>query len=73
MDNLVMTALAPFQYLAGYTYAQGYITGSTYNTGIVDAGLPNPNVTWETATNTDIGLDLGFFPRKIGIRVYLFL
>ena len=57
--------IAPFQYLTGYVFSQGYITGSTYNTGIVDAGLPNPNVTWETATNSDIGLDLGFLHGKL--------
>jgi TonB-linked SusC/RagA family outer membrane protein len=57
--------ISPFQYLTGYVLSTGYITGNNYNTGIVDAGLPNPNVTWETATNTDLGLDLGFFHGKL--------
>src|SRR5262249_18932644 len=64
--------IAPFQYLAGYQFAQGYITGSTYNAGIIDAGLPNPNVTWETATNHDFGLDMGFFNGKLETELTYF-
>lgn len=58
--------ISPFQYLTGYVFSGGYVTGSNvFNTGIVDAGLPNRNVTWETATNTDIGLDMSFFNGKL--------
>jgi TonB-linked SusC/RagA family outer membrane protein len=64
--------ISPYQYLAGYTYGAGYVLGSTYHPGITNAGEPNPNVTWETATNTDIGLDLGFFTGKLEAELTYF-
>jgi TonB-linked SusC/RagA family outer membrane protein len=61
-----------YQYLSSYIFAPGYITGSTYNTGISNTGIANPNVTWETATNTDIGLDLGLFNSALVIEMTYF-
>jgi TonB-linked SusC/RagA family outer membrane protein len=55
----------PFYYKQGYTYSNGYMVGSTYYTGIMDTGIPNESITWETATNTNCGLDFGIFDGKL--------
>lgn len=54
-----------YQYLAGFQFAAGSVFGNGYNKGIRDTGIPNLNITWETATNTDIGLEFGFLGGKL--------
>lgn len=51
-----------FQYLSAYTFqgvTGGIFGGSTpvASTGAVSTGTPNPNVTWEVANTTNIGLE----------------
>jgi TonB-linked SusC/RagA family outer membrane protein len=51
---------APFQYLTSYGLNNSYVFGGTspYQTqGIMENIQANPNITWETAKKTDIGLD----------------
>lgn len=61
-----------FQYLSGFRYGSGSIIGGNYQSGLVDTGIPNPNITWETATNTDIGLEFGLFNGVISGEVDYF-
>ncbi|MFD2569512.1 SusC/RagA family TonB-linked outer membrane protein [Spirosoma soli] len=46
---------------------RGYVFGQTktYYDGLVLNGLPNPNLTWENQTQTDIGLDAGFLNGRL--------
>lgn len=50
---------ANFQYLTGYDYPSGnYIFDGQVIPALGFRGLPNPNITWFTATTKNIGLDL---------------
>ncbi|MBC8151419.1 MAG: SusC/RagA family TonB-linked outer membrane protein, partial [Bacteroidetes bacterium] len=46
---------------------RGYVFGrtKTYYDGLVLNGLPNPNLTWENQTQSDIGLDASFLNGRI--------
>lgn len=57
--------VAAFQYLSGYKYNSGAVIGGNYQAGITDTGMANPNITWETASNTDIGVDFGFLGGRL--------
>jgi TonB-linked SusC/RagA family outer membrane protein len=62
----------PFQYLSGFNVINGAYIGSGYQKGINDTGIPNPNITWETATNTDIGFEFGVINEKITGEIVYF-
>lgn len=53
--------VGPYQYLTSYGYGNNYAFGGTTNQGLVQTGAPNPNITWEVAKTTDIGLETGLF------------
>lgn len=57
--------VAAFQYLSGFRFGSGSVIGGSYQSGVADLGIPNPNITWETATNTDVGLEFGLFNGKV--------
>lgn len=53
---------------AGIYTAQGAYTATyKYNNaaGIVNTSMPNPNLTWETTTQVDLGIDAGFLKDKV--------
>ncbi len=65
-----MLAGDPFQYLAGYELrGNAYIFGTS---GLVQGSRvamePNPNITWEISTKTDIGLDLNMWDGLLGVE-----
>lgn len=49
-----------FQYLQVYNIEEAAVFGenSVLSTGLTPATTPNPNITWETAEKTNIGIDL---------------
>ena len=57
-----------FQYLSNFKFSGGSVIGGSYQKGIVDTGIANPLITWEKATTTDIGFDLGLFDNKLAIE-----
>lgn len=68
-------AIPNFQYLA--TVATGGVGAGNYYTfgdktaqspGAYPNILPNPNVTWETSTQTDIGLDANFLNSRLTLN-----
>src|ERR1035437_3407090 len=63
-----------FQFLPGYTYPSGnYILGGGIVTaGMVDAGTPNPNITWEKSQIFDLGVDLSLWKRLLEIEADVF-
>ena len=66
----------PYQYLAAYTFNNlMYITngGVTYNQTLLEGVAPNSNVTWETATQQNIGLDLQFLNGDLAFTIDYFL
>ncbi len=64
-------SISPFQYLSTISFngAPYYRYGD--RTRFLNGGypniLPNPNVSWETSVQTDIGLDARFFRSKLGL------
>jgi len=52
-------AILPFQYLAKYSFVQGYIFGNPkyLATGLKPGVEPNPNITWEVSNSSNIALD----------------
>ncbi len=63
-----------FQYLAGYTYpSTTYIMGgATVSSGLVDAGIPNPRITWERTRMTNFGIEIGLWNRLLDIEFDIF-
>jgi TonB-linked SusC/RagA family outer membrane protein len=45
--------------------ATDYVLNNVRASGIAPTGLANPDLRWETVTQTDIGLDLGLFQNSI--------
>ncbi len=64
-----------YQYLASYSYnSLMYITnsGATYNQALKENVVPNKNVTWETATQENVGLDLQFLKGDLAFTIDYF-
>lgn len=56
--------ISPYQYLTSYTFSNiTFLTGdgNINNQALREGVAPNQNVTWETATQTDLGVDLQLF------------
>jgi len=56
-----------FQYLQNYTYGNNYVIGGNDVTGLVETGVPNPNITWERAKTGNVGLDASLWNGKLGL------
>lgn len=54
----------------GYGYALG--TGTVYQNGAYVTGLANPNVTWERAVMTNIGVDLTALQNRLSATITYF-
>ncbi|MFC6858550.1 TonB-dependent receptor [Zunongwangia atlantica] len=68
-------AISPFQYLANYNLNNLlYINngGNTQSQALYEGVIPNRNVTWETATQKNIGLDLDFLEGDLSLTVDYF-
>ncbi|MFD1143613.1 TonB-dependent receptor [Larkinella insperata] len=60
-----------FQYLSTYTFADGYYFADPVTQ--LNRGLtPNPNITWEVARTTNIGLEASFWKGLLGIELDVF-
>ncbi|WP_316753084.1 TonB-dependent receptor [Pedobacter gandavensis] len=65
-----------------FNYLQTYLLGTGYGyslgpdasqlPSLILGPTPNPNITWELATTTDIGLESQFFKGKLGVNIDLF-
>lgn len=66
-------AFSSFDYLTGYNITgESYIYGSTPAPTITSAGLSNPNITWETMTMYDVGLEGLLWNGLLGFEVDAF-
>jgi TonB-linked SusC/RagA family outer membrane protein len=66
----------PFQYLNTLSYpgnpANGYVIGGG-NVNVLNPGVAaNPNITWETKTTLDVGLDAGFLENRLTLEFDVF-
>lgn len=53
----------------GSIFSGVYATNNSLTTGVVPTSLENRNLKWETTTQTDVGLDLGFFSDRLELVV----
>jgi TonB-linked SusC/RagA family outer membrane protein len=63
-----------FQFLTGYSYpSRSYILGNNIvSSGMVDTGVPNPNITWEESEMYNLGLDLSLWDRLLEVEADVF-
>ena len=55
------------QFRSTYNLNQGYQFGGTVVPGAAITQAGNPNITWETSTMTNIGLDMTFLGGRVGL------
>ncbi|MFY0598928.1 MAG: TonB-dependent receptor [Cyclobacteriaceae bacterium] len=61
--------VGPFQWQSAFSIEpSASAVGGTTRTGISEATLPNQMITWETATGTDVGVEMGLFQNKIEVE-----
>ncbi|MEO9021513.1 MAG: TonB-dependent receptor [Ginsengibacter sp.] len=64
-------AISPYQTLSlmssGFNYP--YSGGESTNLGFIIANAANPNLKWENTSQTDIGLDIGFFDGRLNATI----
>lgn len=61
-----------FQYLQTYGYGNNYVIGNNDVTGLIQTGTPNPDITWERAKTSNIGLDADLWNGRLGITFDVF-
>jgi len=67
----------PYQFLPSYAYATNaadiYIfNGNQVSKILYESRIANPNVTWEVATQTNVGMDMHFFDSKFTLSAEYF-
>lgn len=55
-----------------YGVGLSYVIGNSLNKGVYASKLGNPLLTWETTSEFNVGLDLGFFDEKIRLNAEYF-
>jgi len=63
-------------FISEYSGSAGYVFGETLSNGIggnTEGALANPDVTWETAEKTNIGLEIGLWKDLFSLKTDLFL
>jgi TonB-linked SusC/RagA family outer membrane protein len=56
-----------FNYLQSFFVGQNYVFGTSDAPGIYASLLANPNITWERAKKTDIGVEADLWKGKLGV------
>ncbi|HVK48458.1 MAG TPA: TonB-dependent receptor [Pseudobacter sp.] len=71
--NLPGNPYQPYQYQTGYTlYSNSAILNGTQTQGLYERNEPNPNITWEKASKTDIGLEARLWNGLLNIEADYF-
>ncbi len=52
---------------------QNYVLGNVVSTGIGPNQIANPDLSWETTTQSDVGIDLGLFGNRITVTADAYL
>ncbi|MEQ8472579.1 MAG: TonB-dependent receptor [Marinoscillum sp.] len=61
-----------FNYLSNFGFNGGHVVGGNYQTGVAVSSPANPDVTWETATSFNLGLDFGLLEQKLSGEIDYF-
>ncbi len=60
--------IEPWQFLPTYGFGSGYVFGgNTEVKSIYQTRTPNPNVTWEVATQRDVGMDAALLQNRLSV------
>ncbi len=62
-------AISPYSTIARYRSAYYSTSNGTIGVGAVPALIPNQNLTWETSTQVNVGLDAGIFKDRLTFTV----
>ncbi|HRP32608.1 MAG TPA: TonB-dependent receptor [Agriterribacter sp.] len=63
----------PYQYQTGFTlYGNSAILNETQTQGLYERAEPNPNITWEKASKTDIGIEARLWQGLLNIEADYF-
>lgn len=65
LERIDGEAIAPWQWTNYYSKSTGFIFGNSYQDGLAPGTMPNPNITWSTVENWNIGLEYGFFNNRL--------
>jgi len=63
---------AGYQYINGYTFGGNFVQNGTAISGVNPTPIPNLNLTWYTSKTANVGFDLNFWNRLLGIEFDLF-
>jgi TonB-linked SusC/RagA family outer membrane protein len=64
---------SPFQYMSTYNVlGTNYVLGNNAVQGISERAEPNPNITWERAKKTDIGLEINMWKGLLNFEIDYF-
>lgn len=64
---------SPFQYMSLYNVlGTNYVLGNNAVQGITESAEPNPNITWERARKTDVGLEVNLWKGLLNLEVDYF-
>lgn len=64
---------SPYQYQTGFSlYGNSAILNGSQNQGLSERAEPNPNITWEKAIKTDIGIEARLFGGLLNIEADYF-
>lgn len=55
-----------------YAVGNGTLIGNVNSSGVYAAGLGNPDLTWETTSEFNVGLDMGFIDNRISVTAEYF-
>lgn len=61
-----------YEYLATYSFGEGYVFGPNVLNGLDSDGIADPSTTWETSKTIDIGLEGSAWNKLIGFEVGVF-
>lgn len=64
--------VAAYQYLTGFTFSGYYVNNGSEVNALQSTGLANPNITWETMTLSNLGLDVSVFQGKLYAEADIF-
>ncbi|WP_345005998.1 TonB-dependent receptor [Snuella lapsa] len=57
-----------YQFLSLFGFNGGYVADNAFQQGIGSSGIANPNITWETATTLDLGLEFDVLDGRLGFE-----
>ena len=64
--------IPPFNYLSRFVFAGETVVDGNTSPGIVEAGIANPNVTWEVSETINLGLDVSLFNNSVSFELDVF-